>query len=90
VIRSTFHPFRRHTTASALNFNDRLEVIGFGSDLQLWHAWQVDSPPFWSAWESLATPAPGIRVADRLTIGTNQDGRLEVFVVGKSSRVSRA
>jgi hypothetical protein len=67
----------------ALNFTGHMEVIGLADDGALWHAWQVDSPPFWSAWESLGAPQPsGIRLADRLTVGTNQDGRLEVFVVG--------
>jgi hypothetical protein len=68
---------------AALNFQNRLETLAFGEDGALWHAWQVDVAPFWSKWESLGSPPAGIREADRLTIGTNQDGRLEVFVVGQ-------
>ena len=40
------------------------------------------SRPFWSKWESLGNPPAKIRLEERLTVGTNQDGRLEVFVVG--------
>jgi hypothetical protein len=72
---------------AALNLQDRLEVVAFGDDGALWHAWQVDVPPFWSAWKSLGTPATGIRTTDRLTIGVNADGRLEVFVVGQNGDV---
>lgn len=72
---------------AALNFQNRLEVVGFGEDGALWHAWQVDEPPFWSKWASLKNPPAEIRAADRLTIGTNQDGRLEVFVVGQDGAV---
>jgi hypothetical protein len=73
---------------AALNFNGKLDVHDLGNDGLYWHAWQVDTPPFWSAWASLGSPPPGIRAADRLTtIGTNQDGRLEVFVVGQDGAV---
>jgi hypothetical protein len=69
----------------ALNFEDRLEVVGFGDDDALWHAWQ--EAPAWSAWHSLGVPPAGIQTSDTLTIGTNQDRRLEVFVVGQDGRV---
>jgi hypothetical protein len=72
---------------AALNLEDRLKVIGFGDDGALWHSWQVDQPPHWSPWHSLANPPAKIRIADRLTIGTNQDGRLEVFVTGNDGAV---
>jgi hypothetical protein len=72
---------------AALNFENRLEVLAFGDDGALWHAWQIDVPPFWSRWESLGSPPARIREADRLTIGTNQDRRLEVFVVGQDGTV---
>jgi hypothetical protein len=72
---------------AALNFQDRLEVIAFGDDGALWHAWQIDVKPNWSGWESLGSPPPKIRPADRLTIGTNQDRRLEVFVMGQDGAV---
>ena len=72
---------------AALNFKNQLEVLAFGDDGALWHAWQVNEPPFWSKWESLGSPPAKIREADRLTIGTNQDRRLEVFVVGRDGAV---
>jgi hypothetical protein len=72
---------------AARNFTDHLEVFALADDGALWHAWQVDQPPFWSDWASLDCPPPGIREADRLTIGANQDGRLEVFVVGEDGVV---
>ncbi len=72
---------------AALNFENRLEVLAFGDDGALWNARQIDEKPFWSKWESLGSPPVKIREADRLTIGTNQDGRLEVFVVGQDAAV---
>ena len=72
---------------AALNFDNRLEVIGFGDDGALWHAWQIDVKPNWRSWKSLGRPPAKIREADRLTIGTNQDGRLEVFVMGQDGAV---
>jgi hypothetical protein len=65
----------------------RLEVFALGDDGALWHAWQIDQAPNWSRWHSLASPPARIRAADRLTIGTNQDGRLEVFLVGQDGAV---
>jgi hypothetical protein len=72
---------------AALNFQNRLEAIALGDDGKLWHAWQVDVPPFWSKWESLGSPSAKIRQADQLTIGTNKDGRLEVFLMGQDGAV---
>ena len=69
--------------------NDHIEVFALGDDGALWHAWQIDQAPFWSAWESLASPPVKIREADHLTVGTNRDGRLEVFVVGLDGAVWR-
>lgn len=72
---------------AARNFENRLEVLAFGDDGALWHAWQVDVAPNWSEWKSLGFPPSKIRQADHLTIGTNQDGRLEAFLVGQDSAV---
>ena len=72
---------------AALNFENRLEVLAFGDDGALWHAWQIDVAPFWSKWEGLGSPPAKLREADCLTIGTNQDRRLEVFVVGQDGAV---
>jgi hypothetical protein len=77
---------------AALNSDRRLEhprvdVIAIGEDGALWHAWQTDDPPHWSPWHSLGRPPAKIREAERLTIGENQDQRLEVFVVGQDGAV---
>jgi hypothetical protein len=66
---------------------DHLEVFAFGDDGAFWHAWQIDQAPNWSHWESLGSPPLGLRTADRLTIGTNQDGRLEAFTIGADGAV---
>jgi hypothetical protein len=65
----------------------KLEVCALGDDGALWHAWQIDQAPNWSPWESLGSPPARIRAADHLTIGINQDGRLEVFLVGQDGAV---
>jgi hypothetical protein len=65
----------------------KVEVLALGDDGNLWHAWQIDVAPFWSKWESLGSPPPKIRSEDHLTIGTNQDGRLEAFVMGLDNNV---
>ena len=72
---------------AARNFENQLEVIALGDDGALWHAWQIPKDPFWHKWESLGSPSPGIRIADRLAVGTNRDGRLEAFVVGQDGHV---
>jgi hypothetical protein len=67
--------------------NRHIEVLGFADDGALWHAWQIDEKPFWSQWHSLGSPPPRIREGDRLTIGANQDGRLETFVMAEDGAV---
>ena len=69
--------------------NGHIEVFALGDDGALWHAWQIDQAPNWSRWESLAAPPATIRSADRITVGTNRDGRLEVFVGGGDGAVWR-
>jgi GR25 family glycosyltransferase involved in LPS biosynthesis len=71
----------------ALNFQDRIEAFAFGEDGALWHAWQIGKAPYWSDWQPLGGPSAKIRTADHLTIGTNQDGRLEVFLIGQDGAV---
>ena len=46
---------------AALNFTNHLEVFALADDGALWHAWQVDQAPFWSAWARLDCPSTGIR-----------------------------
>jgi hypothetical protein len=68
---------------AGLNFENRLEFMGFAEDGDLWRSWQIDTSPFWSDWESLGSPEPGIRPLEGLAIAMNEDGRLEAFVVGQ-------
>lgn len=60
-----------------------LEVFAVADNGELWHAWQVDQAPNWSKWDSLGAPAAKIRGIERLTVGANEDGRLDAFVVGQ-------
>lgn len=69
--------------------NNHVEVFGLGDDGALWHAWQIDRDPFWSAWESLTHPPVKVRETDQLTVGTNQDGRIEVFLSGRDGAIWR-
>ena len=58
------------------NQDGRLEVFARGTDLALWHIWQVAPNNGWSSWSSLGG------VIDLLAVGRNQDGRLEPLVRG--------
>lgn len=75
------------TPAVGQNQDGRLELLAIGDDGALWHAWQQrPDEEAWSEWVSLGTPpmrAPrGLAGDFRPAVATNQDGRLEVFVVG--------
>jgi hypothetical protein len=73
------------TTWVAANADGRLEVFAAGfnivGDWALWHQWQTAASNGWSNWSSFGTPA-GVSELLSLTVGTNADGRLEVFVAG--------
>jgi hypothetical protein len=49
-----------------------------GSEQALWHRWQKKPGSDWAAWDSLDAPPNGL--SDPV-LGTNADGRLEVFCV---------
>jgi hypothetical protein len=68
------------------NADGRQEIFAVADFGTLFHKWQVAPNGGWSNWASLDRPPTGIRQSDHLTIGTNQDGRLEVFVVGEDGR----
>jgi hypothetical protein len=71
------------------NADGRLEVFSVSSDLNLWHRWETAPNGAWSAWESLGTPAPAL-LLDRPVVGTNADGRLELFTVSRDAAGSEA
>jgi hypothetical protein len=77
----------RTSFEAALNFKRELEVFVLGDDNALWHTWQMDKALTWSDWESLGNPPVNVRAADHLAVGTNQDGRLEVFVMGQDGAI---
>src|SRR5205814_3925263 len=60
------------------NADGHLELFTFGNDGALWHSWQLDPGGEWSLWASLAHP-PNIPLGGDPVVGTNADGRLEVF-----------
>jgi hypothetical protein len=75
------------------NQDGRMEVCalgisgsGSGSTIQPWHRWQVAPSNGWSGWRMLGS-LPN-RSLERLVIGRNHDGRLEVF--GHASEDSAA
>src|SRR5215472_11634420 len=72
-----------------LNADGRLELFAMGSDQTLVHVWQKWPNGDWSAWESLGKPHPTLApsgpdwlggLASVPAVGSNFDGRLEVFV----------
>jgi uncharacterized phage protein gp47/JayE len=54
----------------------QLHVFVVGDDQALWHIWQTSPDNGWSGWLSLGGQI------DLVAVGTNQDGRLEVFARG--------
>ena len=59
------------------NADGRLELFTSGKDGVL-HIWQIAPNGTWSSWASLAHP-PNVQLGGAPVVGTNADGRLEVF-----------
>jgi len=60
----------------------RLEVYGIDTGRYVWHKSQVAANSGWGGWASLdATGSNGVclSIDDSLSVGTNHDGRLELF-----------
>jgi hypothetical protein len=53
---------------------------------ELWHRWQRTPGSPWSPWTTLKSP-PGNRGPGEAVLGTNADGRLEVFTVASDGTV---
>lgn len=68
------------TPALARNADKTLEVFVVRNDRTVWHRWQSDPAPAgdWWEWESLLKPGEDGTLGP-LAVGTNADGRLEVF-----------
>jgi hypothetical protein len=65
------------------NQDGRQEVFAVGSDGNVWQIWQTAPNGGWSAWGQLGQPPVGIRRPDRITVASNEDGRQELFIMGK-------
>src|SRR5947209_1817840 len=77
------NPFgTRHESAVmfkvARNADDHLELFTIGNDGALWHSWQLEPGGEWSLWASLVHP-PNVQLVGKPILGTNADGRLEIF-----------
>lgn len=68
------------------NQDGRLEGFIVGADGALWHIWQRALNNVWSGWASRATP-PNVALYSAPTVGSNKDGRLEVFAAGNDGQI---
>ena len=64
------------------NADVRQEIFAISGDNGLWQKWQVAPNNGWSDWKTLGKPARDVSLTEQFTVGRNQDGRQEVFVVG--------
>ena len=67
-----------------VNDDGRLEVLATAyshTSQALWHIWQTAPNGTWSTWASLGIPEGRINI-NMPVVSQNQDGRLEVFVIG--------
>lgn len=63
------------------NADGRLEVFCRGQDGEIKHIWQTDvANDHWSNWESLGSATTRLNAVGNPTVGSNFDGRLDVFV----------
>ena len=69
--------------AVASNADGRLEgaMIG-GDDGDVWHAWQRRPGEEWTGWSSLGHPRLRMLPPSSPTLARNEDGRLELFLIG--------
>lgn len=61
----------------ALNENSRIQIITTGNDGNAWSVWVTESGS-WSGWSNYPHPNNSF-FNNILTVGSNQDGRLELF-----------
>jgi hypothetical protein len=66
--------------AVGANADGRLELFGSDQSGEVWHVWQTAPNSGWSSWASLGGEAFSAPL-----VGRNQDGRLEVFVEGRTA-----
>lgn len=68
------------------NQDGRIEVFAVGSDGELYHLWQVAPNSGWTGWSTLGSPPSGIPVGGPC-VGSNADGRLEVFLMARDGQI---
>lgn len=66
------------------NADGRLEVFNIGSDGALWHIWQTTAGGDWyNSWFSSGQPSASVGIFLPTGVIQNEDGRLEVFALGR-------
>jgi hypothetical protein len=63
------------------NQDGRQELFAIGTDGHVWQVWQTAPNGGWSDFRDLGAPGPGLRRGDRITVGSNADGRQELFAM---------
>ncbi|HXZ03262.1 MAG TPA: hypothetical protein VEH81_00435 [Ktedonobacteraceae bacterium] len=66
------------------NSDGRLEVFVAGTDNALWHIRQNEPNGNWNTWSFLGAP-PGTSSISNPVAGENEDGRVEVFIIGSDN-----
>ena len=79
-------PAKALAVAVASNADGRLEVFYVGADRDLHHDWQLTPNGDWNGRERLGGPCLESG-SGAVTVGRNQDGRLEVFYLGAKGEV---
>ncbi len=71
------------------NADGRLEVFSVSNAHDVWHRWETAPDGAWSGWENLGTPTVALGL-DRPVVGTNADGRLELFTISRDATANEA
>ncbi len=67
------------------NANGRFELFGVGSDTNLYHMWVTTNGNWTANWVTIANNAPAGGFDPHLMVGNTNDGRLQIFAIGKNS-----
>lgn len=84
----TLDPPTALSPTAARNLDGHLELFAIGQDNAVWHTWQTSPNGPWfpgsgtTLWESFGQPAGVSYFVTALSVGQNEDGRLEVFCIG--------
>lgn len=86
---TTAWPHAGTSLAAARNSDGSLEVFALGSNLEVFRCRQLGPGGAWGGWQQLTNAAINI-TGTSLAVGQNQDGRLELFLVGTGQDVLQA